>query len=134
MTGSHRAEPTPAGTTPAAGTPERTPEELRGDLGELRAELGDTVEELTHRADVPGRVRAKREETAERVQEQVAQAREVIAQRAPEVRDTVRERPALLGGIALVLSYLLVGRLRRRRRARTDPNTRTRRKDGHGTR
>lgn len=110
------------------GAGPRTPEELRSDLGELRAELGDTVEELAHRVDVPARLRAKKEETTERVQVQVAQAREVIAEKAPEVQQAMRERPAVVGGIALVLSYLLVGRIRRRRRATAA------RKDRDGTR
>lgn len=117
MTGAHRAAG-PAQNPPADSA--RTPEELRSDLTELRAELGDTVEELAHRVDVPARVRAKKEEATERVQEQVAQAREVIAQKAPGVQQALRERPALVGGIALVVSYLLVGRLRGRRRARAD--------------
>lgn len=111
--GAHGTDPTT--TDPAR---ERTPEELRNDLGELRAELGDTVEELTHRVDVPARVRAKREETTAQVQEQVAHARAVLAEKAPAVETTLRERPAVAGGIALVLSYLLVSRMRRRKARR----------------
>lgn len=41
---------------------QRSPEELRTDLGELRAELGATVDELTHRVDVPARAKAKKDE------------------------------------------------------------------------
>lgn len=110
------------GTQPS---PESTPaprssDELREDLGELRAELGDTVEELAHRVDVPARVTAKRDEITERVRQQVAQARQVIVEKGPQVQSALRERPALLGAIALVLSYLLVSRLRKRRRTRED--------------
>ena len=104
----------------------RSPEELREDLGELRADLGDTVEELAHRVDVPARVKAKRDETTERVQQQVAQARQVITEKAPEVQSALRERPALLGAIALVLGYLLVSRFRKRRRARREDDDGTR--------
>jgi len=88
-------------------------------------------------------VRAKREETTARVQEQVTQAREVIAEKAPTVEAALRDRPGLVAGIALVLSYLLVSRLRRRKARRrrlkaagiaaaatlADVG-----KDGHGTR
>ena len=34
---------------------EKSPEELRADLAAKRAQLGDTVEELAHRVDVPAR-------------------------------------------------------------------------------
>jgi hypothetical protein len=117
MTGSHPADPAPR-ATPAASGAERSSEELREELDTLRAELGDTVEELAHRVDVPARVRAKREETTARVQEQVTQARTVIAEKAPTVETALRDRPALVAGIALVLSYLLVSRLRRRKARR----------------
>jgi ElaB/YqjD/DUF883 family membrane-anchored ribosome-binding protein len=115
-----------------AGTGEdraRTPDELRGDLGELRSDLGDTVEELTHRVDVPSRVRAKGAETTARVQEQVGQAREALADRAPAVERTLREQPALVGGLAAALGLLLFGRMRRRKK-KTARNG----KDDDGTR
>jgi len=142
MTGSHPVDPAPR-STPAPSGAERSPEELREELDTLRAELGETVEELAHRVDVPARVRAKREETTARVQEQVTQAREVIAEKAPTVEAALRDRPGLVAGIALVLSYLLVSRLRRRKARRrrlkaagiaaaatlADVG-----KDGHGTR
>lgn len=99
-----------------AGPDEPTTEELREGLDELRAELGDTVEELAHRADVPTRLRAKRAEAAQRVQEQVAHAREIVAQTAPSVQGTVRERPGVASSIAVVLVILLISLLRRRRR------------------
>jgi ElaB/YqjD/DUF883 family membrane-anchored ribosome-binding protein len=112
MTGTHRADD------------DRSPEELREELGELRAELGDTVEELAHRADVPTRLREKRDETAQRVQAQVAHARDTIADTAPVVQSTLRERPALVSGIAVALTFLLISLVWRRRN----------RRDGDGTR
>ena len=42
---------------------DKSPEQLRAEVGEMRAELGDTVEELAHRVDVPAQVRAKKEDT-----------------------------------------------------------------------
>ncbi len=116
---------TRAGKMPA-DTP-RTPEELRDDLGELRNELGDTVEELTHRADVPARVKAKRDETLERVQQQAAHVQNVIVEKAPQVQEqvqtTAREQPWLVGSVAAVVALLLFGRLRARNRRRKDGRT-----------
>jgi gas vesicle protein len=103
-----------------AGTPADARPAPQRDVEELRAEIGDTVEELTHRVDVPARLREKRAETTERVHAQVTQAREVIAEKAPEVQAALRERPALVGGIAAALVYLLLRRLRGRKRRKED--------------
>jgi hypothetical protein len=116
-TGAHRGEERTPGN--------RSPEELREDLGELRSELGDTVEELAHRADVPARLRDKRAETTQRVQQQVANARRTVVENAPAVQATLRERPGLVSGFAAALTFLLISIIRKRRR---------RRKDGDGTR
>jgi transposase-like protein len=103
----------------------RSPEELREELGELRAELGETVEELAHRADVPARLRDKRAEATQRMHELLARARDTLAETEPAVRSTLRERPALVSGIAVALTYLLISLMRGRRR---------RQEDGDGTR
>lgn len=90
------------------------------DVEELRAELGDTVEELVHRVDVPARLREKRAETTERVQLQVNRAREVVAERAPAVQSTLRERPAVVGAVVAALLFLLLRRKRRRSHPKED--------------
>ena len=96
----------------------------RRDVEELRAELGDTVEELVHRVDVPSRLREKRAETTERVQAQVTHAREVardvVAEKAPAVQTAMRERPAVVGGVLAALLLLFVRSLRRRRKHREE--------------
>jgi len=102
-------------TGPRQETPRETPQETHREVEELRAELGDTVEELAHRVDVPARLREKRAETTERVQAQVTHAREVVAERAPAVQGALRERPALVGGVGVALGYLLLRRARRRK-------------------
>ncbi|MHA6625610.1 DUF3618 domain-containing protein [Pseudonocardia sichuanensis] len=116
---------TPTGTTGPAGTPQDT----RREVEELRSELGDTVEELAHRVDVPARLREKRAETTERVQAQVTHAREVVAERAPAAQEALRERPALVAGVGVVLGYLLLRALRGRKSRR-----RNRKEDADGTR
>ena len=50
-------------------TGQRTPEDLRRDIERTRRELGDTVEQLSHKADVKAQVRAKREEVETRARE-----------------------------------------------------------------
>lgn len=97
----------------------RTPEQLRSDLEAQRAQVGDTVAELADRADVPARVRARREETTEQIKAQVVRGRGVLAEKAPAVDRAIDERPGMLaGGGALVLGFLLLRRRRRARRAR----------------
>jgi ElaB/YqjD/DUF883 family membrane-anchored ribosome-binding protein len=111
---------TPTTSTTAQDTAQDTPQDTRREVEELRAELGDTVEELAHRVDVPSRLREKRAETTERVQAHVAQAREVVAERGPAVQDALRERPALVGGIGVAIGYLLLRALRRRKNRKED--------------
>jgi hypothetical protein len=73
---------------------QRTPEELRREIERTRRELGETVDALSHKADVKEQARLKKEE----VREQVSQ------NRAPLV--------AVAGGIVALLVLL---RLIRRR-------------------
>lgn len=123
MTSSHRATGPTTGpaTDPARGSPttsapaERTPEQLRADLGALRSELGDTVEELARRADVPTRLRATRAESVQRVRARMAEARSALAEKAPEVQSALRDRPAA-AWLAIALGFLLVTSILRRRR------------------
>ena len=112
------------GTTPRQG--EAVDQAVEQDVERLRTELGDTVEELVHRVDVPQRLREKRAEATERVQAQVAHAREVVAEKAPAVEDAVRQRPLVVGGVIAALLLLFL-RSKRRKRAR-------RKEDADGTR
>jgi hypothetical protein len=74
-------------------THQQTPEELRREIERTRRELADTVDALSHKADVKEQARVKKQEVQERVS----------ANPLPYA--------AVIGGIAL----LLVLRLRRRR-------------------
>jgi ElaB/YqjD/DUF883 family membrane-anchored ribosome-binding protein len=78
-----------ASQTEPTGEPDqpRDPEALRGDIERTRAELGDTVEALSHKADVKTQV-------AEKVEERKADLRgrqESIKARASEVRGRVSD-------------------------------------------
>ena len=46
---------------------QQTPDELRRQIEETRRELGDTVEALSHKADVKEQARIKKDEVQERV-------------------------------------------------------------------
>jgi len=97
-------------------------EELRDErvvhIEELRAELGDTVEELALRFDVPARVQARKDETVAAALQQVDQLYRLVTDKVAEVRRFVRERPGAAAGAATALLLLIVLR-RRRRKARS---------------
>jgi hypothetical protein len=46
---------------------QQTPEELRREIEQTRRELGDTVDALSHKADVKEQARQKKDEVQERV-------------------------------------------------------------------
>lgn len=101
----------------------RTPEEIRTDIEETRAEVGDTVEALASKTDVKAQARAKVEEIKGNVRQRgealKARARgktpESAQQGGQQVVAKVRENPApvAIGG-AVLLGFLL-GRLTGRR-------------------
>ena len=67
----------------------KSPEELRAELDAKRAELGDTVEELTHRVDVPAQVKAKKAETVARLQDAKAEATRRVQESTEKVRAAI---------------------------------------------
>ena len=48
-------------------TQQQTPEEIRREIEQTRQELGDTVDALSHKANVKEQARLKKEEVQERV-------------------------------------------------------------------
>jgi len=111
-----RQTPPLAANRPSVDGQSLSPDQLRAQLAELRADLGETVEELVQRLDVPARARARKDEI-------VATARQRVAQlRTTATRETVHEQPARLGTVAGVLAVvLLVWLVRRRRRRASTP-------------
>jgi ElaB/YqjD/DUF883 family membrane-anchored ribosome-binding protein len=110
---------------PAASEQEsRTPEEIRADIEQTRAEVGDTVEALAAKTDVKSQAKAKVEEIKGNVRQrgEVLKARaqsttpESAQQSGQQVVAKVRENPApaAVGG-AILLGFVL-GRLTGRRR------------------
>ncbi|MEO6088759.1 MAG: DUF3618 domain-containing protein [Umezawaea sp.] len=62
------------------------PAELRADIEKTRRELGDTVEALVHKADVPARAKAKGHEVTEKAAETAQQAKVKAAETAQQVK------------------------------------------------
>lgn len=97
----------------------RTPEEIRAEIEETRAEVGDTVEALAAKTDVKAQAKAKVEEIKSNVRQrgEVLKARaqsttpENAQQGGQQAVAKVRENPApfAIGG-AVLLGFLL-GRL-----------------------
>ena len=75
-------------------TQQQTPEELRREIERTRRELGETVDALSHKADVKGQARIKKD----------------------EVRQQVSENPVPLAAVAggVVALWLLLRLVRRR--------------------
>ena len=95
-------------------TTERSESEQRADLEELREELGVTVTELAHRADVPSRVRARRDDALARARALGEQAKTVVAEQAPALRSAARP-PVIAAGAAVLLLLVVLRRKRRNR-------------------
>jgi ElaB/YqjD/DUF883 family membrane-anchored ribosome-binding protein len=68
--------------------PSSDPDELRGQIEETRADLGDTVEALAAKADVKAQVKEKVEAGKEQIKEKQEQASAKLA----EVRDKVGDK------------------------------------------
>ena len=86
-------------------TQQQTPEELRREIERTRQELGETVDALSHKADVKEQARIKKDEV-----------REQARIKTDEVRQKVNENPVPLVAVAGgVIALWLVLRLVRRR-------------------
>jgi ElaB/YqjD/DUF883 family membrane-anchored ribosome-binding protein len=112
---------------PAQG--EQSPEELRREIEQTRSELGDTVEALSHKADVKAQVSQKVEERKaalrgrqEELKAKAGQARERMSGATPEdakrtaarVAQTAEEKPFPAIGVAFGVGVLLGWLIKRR--------------------
>ena len=71
---------------------EKSPEELRAELAAKRTQLGDTVEELAHRVDVPAQVKAKKDDTVARLQEAKTEAARRVHEGTEKVKAAIAEK------------------------------------------
>lgn len=103
---------TPNGTPHALSETER----LRAEIEHTREQLGETVQALAYKADVPARARDKLHETREAAE---LKARRVAAQAAATIPGPVRQRPAPVAAAVLAVLLGLLGlRLWRSRQRR----------------
>jgi ElaB/YqjD/DUF883 family membrane-anchored ribosome-binding protein len=106
------------------------PEELRREIEQTRAELGDTVEALSHKADVKARVGEKVDERkqaasqkADELKQKAQELKQKAGQATPEdvksaasgAATTARDRPEIPAVAAALLFGLLLGWLFGRR-------------------
>ena len=85
---------------------EQETEQLRRDIERSRAELGATVEALSHKADVKAQARAKAEQVKVQAREKVELA-----------RSQAQQNPAVPLAAGIGVAIVALGMIRRRRRS-----------------
>src|SRR5215207_10149369 len=114
-------DPRPAGTalgSRAAGEPEaaRTPEEIRADIAQTRAEVSDTVEALAEKTDVKAQAQHRVDEIKDNVRTKADAVKSKALETTPEsaqqggqqIVAKVRANPVpLAAAAALVAAFLL---------------------------
>lgn len=101
-------------------------EALRTEIGHTRQELGETLQELLHRADLPARGRARLGRTGTRIREKARRLRahaprpvRPVTGAASAMAGAVRRHPAVAGAAAVCAgTATAVVLVRRRPRAR----------------
>jgi len=71
---------------------EKSPEDLRAELAAKRAELGDTVEELAHRVDVPAQVKAKKDDTVTKLHDAKVEATRRVHEGTEKVKAAIADK------------------------------------------
>ena len=89
----------------------RTPDEIRADIEQTRAEVGDTVEALAAKTDVKARAQERVEEVKENVREKARDATPDPVQRGgQQFVDTARANPAPFVAAGLVVLAVILWR------------------------
>jgi hypothetical protein len=96
---------------------EQDTEQLRREIARTRAELGATVEALSHKADLKAQARAKAEQAKARARERAEIVKVQAREKAELARSRAQENPAvpLAAGIGVAIVTLWVIRRRKRR-------------------
>lgn len=88
-------------------------EELQRDVERTRRELGETVEALAHKADVPGRVKEQAHETKVRMTAATNEAVDSLPEPVALQVEKARRHPATIAAVLITL-VLVIWKLSRR--------------------
>ncbi|SER45169.1 Protein of unknown function [Lentzea xinjiangensis] len=88
-------------------------EQLQRDVERTRRELGETVEALAHKVDVPGRVKEQAHETVVRMTAATNQAIDSLPDPVAEQVEKARRHPAAIAAVLITL-VLVIWKLTRR--------------------
>ncbi|MFC3895863.1 DUF3618 domain-containing protein [Lentzea rhizosphaerae] len=90
-------------------------EQLQRDVERTRRELGETVEALAHKVDVPGRVKEQAHETVVRMTAATNQAIESLPDPVAQQVEKARRHPGAIAAalIALVVAIWAISRRNR---------------------
>ena len=88
-------------------------EELQRDVERTRRELGETVEALAHKVDVPGRVKEQARETKVRMTRATSEAIDSLPEPVAEQVEKARRHPAAIAAVLITL-VLVIWKLSRR--------------------
>jgi hypothetical protein len=88
-------------------------EELQRDVERTRRELGETVEALAHKVDVPGRVKEQAHETVVRMTAATNEAIDSLPDPVAQRVEKARRHPAAIAA-ALIALVLMIWKLSRR--------------------
>jgi ElaB/YqjD/DUF883 family membrane-anchored ribosome-binding protein len=97
----------------------RSPDEIRQDIEETRAELGDTVEALAAKADVKAQAKERVAEVKENAKDGVESVKESIREAAPEsagagaaqVKEKARSNPLPFAVAGALVAGFVLGRI-----------------------
>ena len=88
-------------------------EQLQRDVERTRRELGETVEALAHKVDVPGRVKEQAHETVVRMTAATNQAVDSLPEPVAVQIEKARRHPAAIAAV-LITVLLVIWKLSRR--------------------
>ena len=97
-------------------TEEQRQEVLRSDIERTRRELGETVEELSQKANVKAQVRHKAHEVQEQAKEKAQGVQRQAKEKAHDVQRQAREKPApvRLAAAGIAVGLVALWLIRRR--------------------
>ena len=116
------ADQTPLAPEPG---PDAGVDDIQADIEHTRKELGETIEALSAKADVKGRVKQKTADTRDRITEKAHESRDVVVEKAHAAQSAARDavtddtgsvKPGVPLIAALIAAAVVIGLVVWRRR------------------